>query len=405
MRNLILFYFCVFVSCSYYSPEIEKVLQLAGNNRSQLEKVLKHYSRYPADSLKLRAAEFLIANMSGKYSVYYNAPWINVASVRLRWTSSSDKKKVMDTYKLGNRVIQKDVECITAEYLINNIDLAFKTWRKRPWGKYISFDVFCEDILPYRVDTEPLENWREKALICFAYMDSVLNQSAISTVEACSKVNDMLPRFRIDNDFPHMSFTQIMSASRETCDNMTALAAFSMRALGIPVAVELTPKWVYHPTGHSWNAVRDSAGNYISFMGADSNSYRPHNMYRKSKVYRKTFAIQQNVPLNNIPSLLSKNQNMKDVSAEYEDLRDTVTIHLKYPPEKSVEYVYLANKYRDQMYPVAWAAIRKDTTVTFASIGKEILYFPLYYYANDMHTPASDPFRIDPSGNISFMNE
>jgi hypothetical protein len=188
---------------------------------------------------------------------------------------------------------------------------------------------------------------------------------------------------------------------------MTALAVFSMRALGIPVSVELTPKWVYHPTGHSWNAVRDSVGNYISFMGAESNPYYPHqvNMFRKSKVYRKTFAIQQNVSAGNIPSLLSKNQNIQDVSAKYEDLRDTVTIHLKYHPERPVEYVYLANKYRDRMYPVAWTAIKKDSTVTFASIGKHVLYFPLYYYANDMHSPASDPFRIDKDGNMTFVNE
>jgi hypothetical protein len=51
--------------------EVEEVLQEAGSNRCELEKVLKHYSKNPADSLKLRAAEFLIANMSGRYSEYY----------------------------------------------------------------------------------------------------------------------------------------------------------------------------------------------------------------------------------------------------------------------------------------------------------------------------------------------
>jgi hypothetical protein len=385
---------------------MEEVLQLAGNNRKELEKVLKHYSHNPSDSLKLQAAKFLIINMPGKYSEYYEASWSSVATVYVRWTSSSDKRQVLDTYKLGKQVKRKDVENVTAEYLINNIDLAFRAWRKRPWGKHIPFDVFCEDILPYRVGTEPLENWREKALVCFASMDSIFSQSAISTVEACGIINDMLPRFRIDNDFPHMSFIQIMSSTRGTCDNMTALATFSMRALGIPVSVELTPKWVYHPTGHSWNAVRDSVGNYIPFMGAESNPYYSHqaNMYRKSKVYRKTFAIQQNVPAENVPSLLSKYQNIKDVSAEYEDLRDTVTIRLKYLPKASVKYVYLANKYRDRMYPVAWASIKKDSTVTFASIGKEVSYFPLYYYANDMHTPASEPFRIDQAGEMKIEN-
>jgi hypothetical protein len=56
-------------SCSKpYSNELESVLEQAGKNRRELGKVLKHYSREPSDSLKLRAAEFLIVNMPGKYS-------------------------------------------------------------------------------------------------------------------------------------------------------------------------------------------------------------------------------------------------------------------------------------------------------------------------------------------------
>jgi len=60
------------ISCSR-SP-LQQVLEQAGKNRKELEKVLKHYSHNPADSLKLRAAEFLIVNMPGKYSEYYDAP-------------------------------------------------------------------------------------------------------------------------------------------------------------------------------------------------------------------------------------------------------------------------------------------------------------------------------------------
>ena len=56
-----------------YSPEINRVLFMAGKNRGELEKVLKHYSQNPADSLKLKAAEFLIINMPGKYSEYHEA--------------------------------------------------------------------------------------------------------------------------------------------------------------------------------------------------------------------------------------------------------------------------------------------------------------------------------------------
>jgi hypothetical protein len=73
---------CFLISCTqqHYSPEIEDVLQQAGNNRKQLENV-DHYSQSPDDSLKLRAAEFLILNMPGKYSAAYDSPLENIGRI------------------------------------------------------------------------------------------------------------------------------------------------------------------------------------------------------------------------------------------------------------------------------------------------------------------------------------
>jgi hypothetical protein len=45
-----------------------------------------------------------------------------------------------------------DAHVITADYLIENIDLAFEEWEKRPWNKYFTFDDFCELILPYQME-------------------------------------------------------------------------------------------------------------------------------------------------------------------------------------------------------------------------------------------------------------
>ncbi|MDR1338747.1 MAG: hypothetical protein LBK58_01610 [Prevotellaceae bacterium] len=115
-----------------WSPEINAVLFMAGDNRPELEKVLKHYSKNPSDSLKLLAARFLIVNMPDRKSEYYDAPLENVATVLLRWTSSSDKKLVMDTYGLGELTVREDVKYITGDYLIENIELAFKVWKEQP---------------------------------------------------------------------------------------------------------------------------------------------------------------------------------------------------------------------------------------------------------------------------------
>ena len=55
----------IFYSCNQ-SSKLELVLQEAGENRAELEFVLEHYK---GDSLKYKAACFLIENMPDKFSI------------------------------------------------------------------------------------------------------------------------------------------------------------------------------------------------------------------------------------------------------------------------------------------------------------------------------------------------
>jgi hypothetical protein len=383
---------------------LEEVLELAGSNRHELERVIAHYKADPADSLKLKAAEFLILNMPGKYSESYEAPWEDVATVNLRWSSSSDKQKVLDTYQLGNPVRKEDIEHITSEYLINNIDLAFQAWNDKPWGKYISFDTFCEEILPYRIGTEPLENWREKVLASFADINNSLkDDSTITAVEACGKVNDVLPRFRLDKDFSNMSFTQLMATTRGMCDSQAALAAFVMRGLGIPVTIDFTPQWRNHPTGHSWNSVCDSAGQHISFMGTETNPHGSHqgNTLQKAKAYRKTYKHHKVVEPDEVHTPPLFQDNLFDISSEHNNMA-SAAIPVKYHPEIPPGSVFLALFY-DFEWRLTGHGEADPDSLRFQHAGKDILYLPIYY-TNGNQTPAGDPFYIDTDGKTHILS-
>jgi hypothetical protein len=387
---------------------IEEVLQQAGGNRRELEKVLDHYSRHPADSLKLRAAEFLIINMPGKYSVGYDAPWENVATVHLRWTSSSNKQLVLDTYRLGDQTVKEDLRYITAEYLIENIELAFKVWRETPWGKHIAFDIFCEEILPYRISVEPLENWRKKVLTGFAGLYRELkSDSTMTAVTACTNVNDMLPQFRMDRDFPAMNYSTLMASTRNSCAGMSALAVFSMRAMGIPVTHDYTIQYPRSSVGHSWNSVHDSAGNYISFMGTESAPGKSHqgSETHTAKVYRKMFAHQKKIQTDDIhipPEL--RDRCIKDISDEHAG-HINIEVVASFQPEVNTGYAYLAtlmfNANGLKWNPVAWGKV-ENQHIHYDLVGKNIVYLPVYY-VNDQQTPAGYPFFLDNDGNIQYF--
>ncbi len=58
----------IFMSCrqnNQYLSRVETTLSMAGHNRVEIEKVLHHYSIENRDSLKLKAAYYLIENMAG----------------------------------------------------------------------------------------------------------------------------------------------------------------------------------------------------------------------------------------------------------------------------------------------------------------------------------------------------
>ena len=166
-----------FLSCSGREKNVPAVsileiaLQQAGENRVELEKVLSRYHIDPADSLKYRAACFLIENMP--YYTYYKGKQLDryftyYALLQETRGLGISPQVVADsvchmygTLYLDSLQSYRDIETVDSAYLCNNIEWSFKVWQEQPWGKHVSFADFCEYLLPYRIGDETLASWRE----------------------------------------------------------------------------------------------------------------------------------------------------------------------------------------------------------------------------------------------------
>ena len=75
------------------------------------------------------------------------------------------KRKTHTTFAaihLGSEKVY-DSKIMTADYLIWSIDEAFRTWKQGKWARHLSFDEFCEFLLPYKVvETQLLDDWRTR---------------------------------------------------------------------------------------------------------------------------------------------------------------------------------------------------------------------------------------------------
>ena len=120
------------------SPEtvVERNIRWAEGNGKQLEQVLEHY-RSTGEEQKERCARYLIAHMDRRATFTYEGA------------------------AQQNEVITPDLLAIRADFLIENIDLAFEVWKRYPWCSHLTEQEFCRLILPYRIKNEPLEDWRK----------------------------------------------------------------------------------------------------------------------------------------------------------------------------------------------------------------------------------------------------
>ena len=289
---------------------LDIAMEKAGDNRQELEKVLRHYQQSPADSLKYKAACFLIENMPyysypvGKqldnYKTYFN--W-------LRHYRKKTPRELSDSIRqlfgpIGELEKKQDIHEIDSAYLCHNIEWAFKVWKEQPWGKHISFATFCEYLLPYRIEDEPLKYWREEYYNKF---DSLLlplkNSNSLDKENPVSVANYLIQKLphkyhRYTGIFPY-SFGHVgpehVQYLTGSCREVTDFAVYLFRALGIPCAIDFIPVRGNVNASHLWVVCWDKYGKeYMTdfpreLWPTEKNWWHEHD--DSPKVYRTTFSL------------------------------------------------------------------------------------------------------------------
>lgn len=172
------------LACTRYPAGVEETLSQAGKNRSELEKVLRHYREHPEDSLKYQAACFLIDNMkwhlSTERAVFpdsslfewhtrFDSLYTNMMAIipdtalysdrhRERfWHFSYAARQLASVFPPDTPTIVKgtfpDPQYIPSTFLISHIENAFHVWHASPYASYLTFEQFKEMLLPYRAVT------------------------------------------------------------------------------------------------------------------------------------------------------------------------------------------------------------------------------------------------------------
>ncbi len=386
--SIIVLFSLLVLSCTTHH---DKALEQAGENKSELEYVISLYRDNP---LKREAAQRLIVNMPLYYG--YDSPLLDSIEILLRplrgykmnFTIGDKAKERWSIFDFQRLPKAQDVENISAAQLIENIDLAFEQWEKRPWNKDLSFDDFCEFILPYRIGDERLTSWRRSFLNRYGSLLDSLYQGD-DVVEACRILNHFITVeegriFNSEIPCPHRDALSLLECRVGNCRDDCDLLTYAMRACGIPVArdhILITP---LNGASHEWMVVRDNkTGRFLPFgydgMEPDRDSTATDGR-AKGKVHREQFF----------------GKEMIDVTAEYFGNNEA-----KINVDTDQEEVWLGVFTQGHWLGIDKGKVKKSVAC-FRNIEPGLIYAPVLDKGVDF-TPCGSAFTIDKERKVRIF--
>lgn len=357
--------------------------------REKYADVLCHYSQHEADSLKYRAALFLIDNMDGHlspegepmeryaYFVRTMKKTTGIRELQAGWNKAAKSGTV--TYKPDSAVVD-------GSYLTSNIESAFAAWEQSAWRDEITFDQFCCYILPYRVSDEHIgQPWREMLRRQYG----PLIEDVTDMKQAFAIVKDtVFKAVVLSNDYcPHtLDPLTCHAIGRAECGQRCVLLAAVLRALCIPSAIDITPMWAdYSNKSHAWVSMVMASGDTYTVWEQDTVArmlnpidasqflprykiceedrcpYTVKTSKTPVKVYRTGYERDQSE--RGISQGVLASPFVSDVSKEY-GLTADVTL-----PADSCERVWLCAYLSGADWMPVASAMAKDGRVTFCGVG------------------------------------
>lgn len=401
------------VSCD---SRMTDTLTIAGKNQTELLKVIDHYTER-GDTLKLKAATFLIENMKEHYYTESAAIDSFVNKVKLLETKvdADSLSSIWATVKEHDKPYTRtDAKNITRSLLIDNIDKATECWKKSKWKKDISFDTFCRYILPYRVLHEQLsEGWRDTLYNEYYPLIEGVNDMKQAFWSVHKAVSERFKRTPYDMPY-QVDLFKLRAIGKGSCVQYCVYEAAVMRALALPVAIDGVDVWAnYSKNGHSWVALVTDDGTYtvakndsvarkmnvidssvFDMKNKVESDYEYSTSFRKRcfKVIRSTYESIENDYDDREADKETQQQFAypwkKDVTKEYMPCYE-----VKISSGKDNGYAYLCSFRTGKGWTPAVYAKKSNDSYVFRDMADSVVYLPVIFRQGEM-MPLSNPFIL-----------
>lgn len=220
-------------------PEVAAALEAAGDNRDELERAIVE-----SQGDERKAAAWLVARTPYRGTV---------EDVGAGFTK------------------QPDAQTISAALLRSHISKAFDAWRRWPWAREVDDDTFLRFVLPYRMTTEALEDWRADflsqpdlvaAVERFAEEYAVAEDRPAVFRRLVHYLNSEWLASRIKyapRGMPDLAPSVAIAEKTGRCTDLTNALIALCRTFGIAATGVRTIWWPRGDSNHYWAAIYDPA--------------------------------------------------------------------------------------------------------------------------------------------------
>lgn len=151
---------------------------------------------------------------------------------------------------------ERDAKSLSADFLLENVQYAYKARAEFPWAKEVPDSVFLNDVVAYANLNENRESWRKDFYERFKKYVAPCKtmREAIDSVNKNVR-NELLVDYNTKREKPDQAPYESMRQHMASCSGLSILLTDAFRAVGIPSRVAGTPAWHDDRGNHNWNEV------------------------------------------------------------------------------------------------------------------------------------------------------
>ena len=159
---------------------------------------------------------------------------------------------------LVERMPERDLRSLDADYLIENCRLAFEARESSPWAKAVPQEIFLDAVLPYAVINERRDDWRGDFRDRFGSIVAEAGSPSEATALLNQKVFPMVGvKYSTRRPKADQSGLESIDAGLASCTGLSVLLIEACRSVGVPARFVGVPLWSDGSGNHSWVEIWD----------------------------------------------------------------------------------------------------------------------------------------------------